>query len=88
MSYFAELDETFYVKSFDVDSNPDESAHLEKTRKAISENSIIRIGYNPDQRSSPFKIEFHPYGLVLFEGSMYLIGYSVVILQFSITAVL
>jgi len=67
LSYFAELDETFYVKFFDVDSNPDESTHLEKIRKAISENSIIRIEYNPERH----------YGLVLYEGSMYLIGHSV-----------
>lgn len=77
LSYFAKLDEMFYVKFFDVDSNPYESAYLETIRKAISENSIIRIGYDPDMQSSPYKIEFHPYGLVLYEGSMYLIGYSV-----------
>jgi len=77
LSYFAELDETFYVKFFDIDSSQSESAHLETIRKAISENSIIRIEYNPDQRGSPFTLEFHPYGLVLYEGSMYLIGHSV-----------
>jgi len=77
LGYFAELDETFYVKFFDVDSNPDESAHLEKIRKAISENSIIRIEYNPERQGSGYITEFHPYGLVLYEGSMYLIGHSV-----------
>jgi len=87
LSYFAELDETFYVKFFDVDSNPDESAHLEKIRKAISENSIIQIEYNPERQGqieynperqgSGYITEFHPYGLVLYEGSMYLIGHSV-----------
>jgi len=77
LGYFAELDETFYVKFFDVDSNPDESAHLEKIRKAISENNIIRIEYNPERQGAGYITEFHPYGLVLYEGSMYLIGHSV-----------
>jgi len=77
LGYFAELDETFYVKFFDVDSNPDESAHLETIRKAISENSIIRIEYNPERQGAGYITEFHPYGLVLYEGSMYLIGHSV-----------
>jgi len=71
------LDETFYVKFFDIDSNLDESVHLEKIRKAINENSIIQIEYNPDRQALGYITEFHPYGLVLYEGSMYLIGHSV-----------
>ncbi len=77
LSYFAGLDETFYVKFFDVDSSQSESVHLETIRKAISENNIIRIEYNPERQGSGYITEFHPYGLVLYEGSMYLIGHSV-----------
>lgn len=77
LSYFEKLDESFYVKFFDIDSSQKESVHLEAIRKAISEDSVIVIEYNPDNQASGYKIEFHPYGLVLYEGSMYLIGHSV-----------
>jgi predicted DNA-binding transcriptional regulator YafY len=77
LDYFVGLDETFYVKFFDVDSNLNESEYLETIRKAINENNVIRIEYNPDHQRKGYITEFYPYGLVLYEGSMYLIGHSV-----------
>jgi predicted DNA-binding transcriptional regulator YafY len=77
LNYFAGLDEKFYVKFFDVDSNPNETTNLESFRKAINNNQVVSVEYNPDRKSSGYKMEFHPYGLVLYEGSMYVIGYSV-----------
>ena len=77
LNYFNRLDEAFYVKYFDIESNAKESSHLEIIRKAIDNNNIIQILYKPDPEIEGYKTEFHPYGLVLYEGSMYLIGYSV-----------
>jgi len=77
LNYFNKVDEAFYVKFFDIDSNPKESLYLEIIRKAIDKNNVIQIEYDSGCEGKVYKTEFHPYGLVLYEGSMYLIGYSV-----------
>lgn len=76
LEYFLDLDDSFYVKHFDIKSNEIEIENLETIRKAIESSKVIQMEYTPDQQNINYTVEFHPYGLIMYEGSMYMIGMS------------
>jgi predicted DNA-binding transcriptional regulator YafY len=75
LSYFADLDESFLIKSMgseDYTRMKDEVATL---NEAILHNRIVRIGYHSASQDRSVRTEMHPYGMVLLSASLYCIGY-------------
>ncbi|MCD4691770.1 MAG: transcriptional regulator [Calditrichales bacterium] len=77
LEYFLTLDETFYVRFYESAKEKDKKGLLDIVHKAINENRVVRIVYSPDGKDVGYTTMFHPFGLILYEGSMYAIGYSV-----------
>lgn len=78
LNYFSRLDESFYVKQqFAGGSQSDKEDVLKIIQKAISQNKVLDLFYRPGKQREGYRTDFHPYGLVVYEGSFYLVGFSV-----------
>ncbi|HSV27335.1 MAG TPA: transcriptional regulator [Sedimentisphaerales bacterium] len=76
-NHFRDLADTLYVR---MPIMEDASAHqkeLEIIQRAITEKRTVMVSYKPRYKGGLQEIEFHPYGVVVYGVSIYVIGYSV-----------
>ncbi len=76
LDYFRELDETLYVRRSGI---TDYSAHAETIRvlsDAAHAKRSVEVTYRSLWRSAEYTTLFDPYGLVYFEGDLFLVGRS------------
>ncbi|MFH1747697.1 MAG: WYL domain-containing protein [Planctomycetota bacterium] len=76
LDYFRELDQTLYVRRSGI---TDYSAHAETIRTlsdAAQARCSVEVTYRSLWRSAEYTTLFDPYGLVYFEGDLFLVGYS------------
>ncbi|MBN2448490.1 MAG: transcriptional regulator [Phycisphaerae bacterium] len=76
LDYFCELDGTIYVRRSGI---TDYSAHAETIRvlsDAAHMKHTVEVTYRSLWRSAEYTTLFDPYGLVYFEGDLFLVGHS------------
>lgn len=76
LEYFRDLDETVYVRRTGV---TDYSAHADTIRtltEAAQRGQVVEIAYRGLWRPAEYTTAVDPYGLVLYEGDLYLVGRS------------
>ncbi|MCK5794785.1 MAG: WYL domain-containing protein [Anaerolineales bacterium] len=73
LNYFSELEETLYIKPSQQSRAIPES-YLDDIRKAVKETTILKLEYKRDAK--PFCVTLHPYGLIVYENSFYVLGYA------------
>jgi predicted DNA-binding transcriptional regulator YafY len=76
LNYFSNLDECFYAKTFNAEGRSADNKILELIQEAIRKNKVVKIKYEFRQPDGVYGTEFHPYGLILYEGAFYLTGFS------------
>ncbi|MGC9455546.1 MAG: helix-turn-helix transcriptional regulator [Phycisphaerae bacterium] len=75
LNYFEKLDESFFIKNL---ANHDYSGLRREIRtlnEAILDQQAVKVTYNSASRGREVITEFHPYGMVLLQSSLYCIGY-------------
>lgn len=76
MKYFAELDETIYIRQSGV---TDYSAHgqiISKLVDAARSQHTVEVDYKSLWKGESYSTGFDPYGLVYFEGDLFVVGMS------------
>jgi len=76
LDYFRELDETLYVRRSGI---TDYSAHAETIRvvsDAAHARRSVEVTYRALWRSAEYTTRVDPYGVVYFEGDLFLVGHS------------
>ena len=76
LDYFRELDQTLYVRRSGI---TDYAAHAEKIEvlaEAARAQRRVEVEYRSLWRSDAYTTLFDPYGLVCFEGDLFLVGHS------------
>jgi predicted DNA-binding transcriptional regulator YafY len=76
LDYFSELDENLYIKSSKIKKDPHENTFLDIIQKAINEQKVFKLTYETYKKNFDYNTFCHPYGMLLYEGNLYLIGYS------------
>lgn len=74
--YFADVDTLTYIPKF---GRTDHKPHAETIRgliEAAQKQLTVSIGYNPVWHAGEFTTPFDPYGLVLFDGNLFALGWS------------
>lgn len=74
LAYFSELEGMLYVKP-SQESTPIPPDYLETIRKAIKDSHILKLDHQK-QNQQISTVTFHPYGLIVYENSFYVIGFS------------
>jgi len=75
LTYFEGLDESFFIKNL---ANHDYSAHDKEIRllnEAILNQKAVKVVYQSASRKKQTASEFHAYGMVMLQASLYCIGY-------------
>jgi len=73
--YFADLDETFLIKSLGQEDYSGKSKEIVIINDAILHERVLRITYRSASQGRQMTTAFHPYGLVLLSSSLYCIGW-------------
>jgi proteasome accessory factor B len=77
-NHFRDLAETLYVHMPMKEDASGRQKELGIIQKAITEQRTVMVSYKPgDGRGVVHEIEYHPYGIVVYGVSIYVIGYSV-----------
>jgi predicted DNA-binding transcriptional regulator YafY len=77
LNYFEDLDETLLVKYLGQHDYSDQTEDLRLINEAIRTESALRIHYLRSEAGKKMISEFHPYGLMLYQASLYCVGYLV-----------
>jgi len=75
LRYFADLDETFLIKSLGQEDYSGKSKEIAIINDAILYERVLRITYHSGSQDRELTTAFHPYGLVLLSSSLYCIGW-------------
>lgn len=76
LEYFRQLDETLYVRRSGI---TDYSGHAETIRvlsDAVGSKRVVEVTYRAIWRGAEYTTLFDPYGLVYYEGDLFLVGRS------------
>jgi len=76
LDHFAELGEVILVRSA---GQTDYSRHKETIRlvsEAVRNSRVLQITYRAVWRGEKYTVAIHPYGIVYFEGDLYVVAYS------------
>lgn len=76
LAYFADVDTLTYIPKF---GRTDHQPHAGKIRtliEAAQNEQTVSIGYSPVWHSGEYATMFDPYGLVLFDGNLFALGWS------------
>jgi predicted DNA-binding transcriptional regulator YafY len=76
IEHFMDLDETLYVKAPVKENFASQGKVLQIIDKGTTEGKVLKINYCKSPGEKPSQILYHPYGMVLFGASLYVIGYS------------
>ncbi len=77
LNYFDDLDETLLVKNPSYHDYSDQDQEIRLINDAVRSQSVLRLRYTPASADREVVSEFHPYGLVLLQESLYCVGYLV-----------
>jgi predicted DNA-binding transcriptional regulator YafY len=75
LGHFEDLDQSFFIKNL---ANHDYSAQDKQIRllnEAILDQKAVRATYHSASKGEEVISEFHPYGMVLLQASLYCVGY-------------
>lgn len=75
LAHFEDLDQTLVVKSLAHGDYAGQIKQIDLISKAISERVIIDIRYQPADGKHPLETRLRPYGLLMYEASLYCVGY-------------
>lgn len=75
LSYFADLDDTFLIKSIGREDYSGMSKEIAILNDAILNQRVLKITYHSASQGRDLTTEFHPYGIMLLSASLYCIGY-------------
>jgi len=75
LGYFADLDETFLIKSLGQEDYSGKSKEITIINDAILHERVLRITYRSGSQDRELTTSFNPYGLVLLSSSLYCIGW-------------
>lgn len=76
LSHFAGLEEAIHVRPFGSVDYSSKSPLLEKLFVAARSNQTVEIHYKSLWRKKEYKTFFDPYGIVIFEDNLFVIGHS------------
>jgi predicted DNA-binding transcriptional regulator YafY len=76
-NHFKDLAETLYVRMPVMEDARAHQKELEIIERAINDHRVVLVSYKPGYKGGLHEIEFHPYGIVVYGVSIYVIGYSV-----------
>jgi proteasome accessory factor B len=74
LTYFEELDETFFIKSLAQTDYSAQDQLIRTLNHAILNQKAVRIVYASASRAEEVTSQFNPYGMVLLHASLYCIG--------------
>ncbi len=77
LNYFEDLDETLLVKNMVHHDYSNQAEDLRMINEAIQSGSVLRVHYLRASAAEAMVSEFHPYGLILLQASLYCVGYLV-----------
>ena len=75
LAYFADLDETFLIKSLGQEDYSEMGKEIAIINDAILHQRVLRISYISASQGRELTTMFHPYGMVLLSSSLYCIGW-------------
>lgn len=76
LEHFAELGERILVRSPGQTDYRKHKQTISVISEAVQTDRVIQIAYRSVWRGDKYTVAVHPYGLVYFEGDLYLVGYS------------
>jgi predicted DNA-binding transcriptional regulator YafY len=74
LEHFRGLDETLMVKQAARHDYSGQDKEIRILNRAITECGVLKVRYHSASRGREFETELHPYGLVFFGSSLYVIG--------------
>ena len=75
LTYFEGLDESFFIKSLASHDYSGQDKQIRILNEAILNRRAVRMTYQSASKGKEVISEFHPYGMVLLQASLYCIGY-------------
>jgi len=76
LQYFADVDTLTYIARFGRTDHRPHAATIRALIEAAQKQQTVSLGYNPVWHSGEFATLFDPYGLVLFDGNLFALGWS------------
>lgn len=77
LDYFENLDSDFFFRAAASHDYSSQDTEIRLLNKAIINQTAIKVNYDSQNSGEMISGEFHPYGMVLFQASLYYIGYLV-----------
>ncbi len=77
LNYFDDLGETLLVKNLAHHDYSDQDQDIRLINDAVRSESVLRLRYASASTGKEIASEFHPYGMVLLQASLYCVGYLV-----------
>ena len=75
LSYFEDLDESFLVKSLGWHDYSGQAGMIRALNQATLDQQAVRLTYHSASKGRDVVSEFHPYGMVLLQASLYCVGH-------------
>jgi len=75
LTHFQGLDEAFLVKNLAHHDYSGQDKEIRTLNEAILSHRMVKVVYHSDSGGREVISEFHPYGMVLLQASLYCIGY-------------
>lgn len=75
LGYFEGLDQSIFIKSIASQDYSQHDKHIRLINQAIADRTILSLTYQSASRGRQTTSDLHPYGVILFQSSLYCIGY-------------
>ena len=75
LTYFEGLDRSFLIKSLASHDYSGQDKEIRILNEAILNQKAVRVKYDSASKGREVLSEFHPYGMVLLQASLYCVGY-------------
>jgi len=72
--HFLRLDEQLFVKSMPGHDYSDQDKEIRIINKAIADSRVLKVSYHSASSDRTYEWQMHPYGIVLFDMSLYCVG--------------
>jgi predicted DNA-binding transcriptional regulator YafY len=76
LDYFADVDTLTYIPKFGRTDHKPHADTISTLIEAAQKEQTVSLGYSPVWHSGEYATLFDPYGLVLFDGNLFVLGWS------------